>query len=402
VTAINITTNTVLEEFILPRVSGTSRFEGSVITAYGTQDDGVADGVINVKGGDVVRVFYHDSLNTAGDLTRVIHDDANVISRSSFAPFCDRGTAINNPTWQAEYFNNTTLQGTPLVVAEETEMHIFWEETAPFREIPADKWSARWTTTLNFTENGKFRFQVGADDGVRFYIDNALVIDQFKDQQFTTFTADKSMFPGQHTFKVEYYDGAYDAGLTVDCTFLENPVSVINAEGNPDLVYPSDTRFDQAVAHITTGRINVRANPGVTAAWIGYVYIYQRYPILGITQDGQWVLIQLNDGRSGWISSQFVKRYEDTPVQIFPNWSGSETSLPNVEVSGYATAELKIRIGPRDGEQIGLLPPNEGFRVLSRTQSGAWYKIEWNGIVGWVYAPYVVLTNGTVQDLPRE
>ena len=41
---------------------------------------------------------------------------------------------------------------------------------------------------------------------MRVYLDGALVIDQWKDQPPTTYTASRSVSAGDHTVSVEYYE----------------------------------------------------------------------------------------------------------------------------------------------------------------------------------------------------
>jgi len=407
VTVQNITINGTTET-LRPGFSGTNNtFVGSQTTAYGTTPDGAVDGIVEAKGGDIIRFTYVDTVNSTG-FSRTITADALVVSRRSTALFCDQGTETSRPAWRAEYFPNKDLAGDVAVIAQEVDLNVSWEETAPFRQLPADGWSARWTTTVNFTRAAKYRFRVGADDGMRFYIDDVLWVDDWVAAPFGTVNIDVAMTEGPHTFRVEMFEDTGQAGLLVDCLFLETPVAAIDPAKTTstgfhvDFLFPSDVAFDEAVAHIATGNLNVRANPVVTAAKIAVVNLYRRYPILGVTDDNGWYLIDLGDGRTGWVATRYVYRAEDTPVQIYPSWVSTEAQLPNVEVAGYATEELKLRTQPRTGADIGRVAPNVGFRVLARTQSGAWYRIQYEGLEGWVFAPFVVLTNGTVQDLPRE
>jgi SH3-like domain-containing protein len=402
--AVNLNTGEAENSITLTQIDSTTGvFRGLLNTSFGVASDGASDNVMNVKGGDVVRFTYVDAINLTGAAV-TLTADSNVVDRRTTVQFCDRGTQISNPTWRGEYFNNKTVEGTPVVVVDEVHLSVNWEETAPFRQINADGWSARWTTTIQVTQNGKFRFRLGADDGIRFWVDDRLVLDQFGNGSFRTFFSDVSLAPGAHRIRIEYFEDAGGAGILADCQFIEAPVAAIDTEGNTVDVFPSDVNLTEATAHITTGRINVRANPDVNAPRIAYVFIYERYPIRGVTDDGQWFLIQLKDGRTGWVSSQFVNRYEETPVQIYPSNSGSSAALPNVEVAAYALVEINIRDIPRGDNVIAVLPQGAAFRVLSRTSSGAWIKISFEGTEGWVLnlPEYIGFTNGTVQDLPRE
>lgn len=46
----------------------------------------------------------------------------------------------------------------------------------------------RWTRSLRF-DPGNYRFRVKVDDGVRVFVNNAKIIDQWKDQAAATYEA---------------------------------------------------------------------------------------------------------------------------------------------------------------------------------------------------------------------
>jgi hypothetical protein len=46
---------------------------------------------------------------------------------------------------------------------------------------------------------------------MRVYLDGALVIDQWKDQSASTYTASRAVPAGNHEVKVEYYENGGDA-----------------------------------------------------------------------------------------------------------------------------------------------------------------------------------------------
>ncbi len=112
--------------------------------------------------------------------------------------------------YQAEYFNNLTLTGTPVLTRSETDINNDWGSGGPGSGINVDNFSARWTKTTNFAA-GDYTFTVTADDGVRLYIDGTLAIDKWIDQGATTYTTTKTLAAGNHTLKMEYYDSGWDA-----------------------------------------------------------------------------------------------------------------------------------------------------------------------------------------------
>src|SRR5205823_14856144 len=83
--------------------------------------------------------------------------------------------------------------------------------------VPPDNFSARWTGRFNFA-GGSVTFTARADDGVRVYLDGTLIIDGWKDQSATTYTATRTVTAGEHEVKVEYYERLEAAVIQVGWT----------------------------------------------------------------------------------------------------------------------------------------------------------------------------------------
>ena len=109
--------------------------------------------------------------------------------------------------YQASYFPNTTLSGTASGQRCEGAIDNAWGTTGGPTGVGVgtDNFSVRWTKTQNFTA-GTYTFSATADDGVRVYLDGALVIDQWINQPPTTYTASRSVTAGNHEVKMEYYE----------------------------------------------------------------------------------------------------------------------------------------------------------------------------------------------------
>lgn len=79
-------------------------------------------------------------------------------------------TKHSDPIWQATYWNNATLSGSPIVHRTETQLNFDWYYGTPAPIINADRFSARWTRYID-TAPGNYHFIVTADDGIRLWID---------------------------------------------------------------------------------------------------------------------------------------------------------------------------------------------------------------------------------------
>ncbi|MGQ9715804.1 MAG: PA14 domain-containing protein [Anaerolineae bacterium] len=110
--------------------------------------------------------------------------------------------------WRGEYYNNTTLSGLPALVRDDADVDFNWGLGSPAPGIRADNFSVRWTRDLRF-QSGRYRFTVEADDGVRVWVDSALVIDEWTNG-YKRLTRDIPLGEGTHSLRVEYYEaGGY-------------------------------------------------------------------------------------------------------------------------------------------------------------------------------------------------
>lgn len=114
------------------------------------------------------------------------------------------------PAYLAEYFNNKTLSGTPILRRYEDFINNDWGYGSPGSGVNSDNFSARWTKTDNFNA-GTYEFTSTSDDGVRLYIDNTLILDKWIDQGSTTYKVNRDLTAGNHTIKYEYYENIYGA-----------------------------------------------------------------------------------------------------------------------------------------------------------------------------------------------
>jgi hypothetical protein len=117
----------------------------------------------------------------------------------------------SDPTWRASYWNNTTLSGDPVLVRDEANLDHNWGTGAPAPGVNVDNFSARWTRYIDVTP-GTYQFTVTSDDGIRVWVNDALIINQWIVHPPTTYTADVYLGAGHHLIKVEYFE---QTGLAV-------------------------------------------------------------------------------------------------------------------------------------------------------------------------------------------
>lgn len=72
--------------------------------------------------------------------------------------------------------------------------------------------------TINIPVAGDYVFTVGSDDGVRLWIDDVLVLDQWVDRGYTEDTFTVSLAQGDHRFRLDFYENAGDAQVSFSYT----------------------------------------------------------------------------------------------------------------------------------------------------------------------------------------
>jgi hypothetical protein len=116
----------------------------------------------------------------------------------------------SDPTWYAQYWNNTTLSGNSVLQRSEANVDYDWGYGSPDPSVPVDYFSARWTRYIQVAP-GNYRFTATSDDGIRVSVDNKLIIDQWSIHAATTYTADLYLGDGHHFVVVEYFENNANA-----------------------------------------------------------------------------------------------------------------------------------------------------------------------------------------------
>jgi len=122
------------------------------------------------------------------------------------------------PGLYAEYFNNKELKGKPVYTTTEKSINFDWgfgpivPSSGPGSPKPGvvnhDKWSARWTGKLLSPGEGFYEIGIQADNGVKVFLDNELLIDSWTDEAPGKFKVTKFKFDktGKYDLRVEFYE----------------------------------------------------------------------------------------------------------------------------------------------------------------------------------------------------
>jgi len=153
------------------------------------------------------------------------------------------------------------------------------------------------------------------------------------------------------------------------------------------------------------GEMNVRSGPGEEYNRIGGATEGEEFDITGKSEDGDWWQIDF-DGEIGWIYAPFVTATNAENVSVVGDsmsetpTSETETVAPETEGATVTVlGDMNVRGGPgTDYDRLGGATEGEVFEVSGKSPDGEWWRIDFDGQPGWIYAPYVTAAN--VEDAP--
>jgi hypothetical protein len=183
--------------------AGTYRF-------YASCDDGVR---ITVDGQRVVDAWQDQKLSSirSGDITLGGGQHTLVVEYYEHGGEASAHVWWNLQQsfagWEGRYYDNAELRGGPALIRDDAAIDFDWGEGAPVDWMPADNFSVIWTRQVNFS-SGYYRFNVRSDDGVRVWLDDALVMDYWQPQDYAWHYLDGTYLAGVHTLKVAYFERA--------------------------------------------------------------------------------------------------------------------------------------------------------------------------------------------------
>ena len=130
-------------------------------------------------------------------------------------------TSTPNPNpsrgWYVQYFGNPDL--VPPVLLDQNLagpfLNVNWGTSAPGPGVPRNNWSAIFNAEVLFPSTDNYQFILTVDGGVRVFVDEQLIINQWFSSGLRTVTADVALTAGQHNVRLEYYKASPAARLAL-------------------------------------------------------------------------------------------------------------------------------------------------------------------------------------------
>jgi len=146
-------------------------------------------------------------------------------------------TSCDNNQFLAEYFNNRDLTGSPVLRRCEASLNQNWATNGPGSGVNNDNFSVRWTGNFGFENDGVYKFTTRTDDGVRLWLDNQSIINEWHDMGATSFIIERSLSAGMHTLRMDYYEGGGEATAQLTWQRQAQPTTATDADDNRLIAY---------------------------------------------------------------------------------------------------------------------------------------------------------------------
>jgi hypothetical protein len=217
--------------------------------------------------------------------------DVAIIASGQVTP-APAPSPVSPGTWYASYWNNTNQQGSPVLTRNEAAINYDWGNGSPDSRIANDNWSARWTGYFSF-QPGTYRFTSVSDDGIRVYVNDRYVINNWTLHAEQTDTGTITLAGGTYPVAVDYFDHTNRAVAKVWWERIDAP--------NP----PAST-----VTATPVTSLRVRSGPSTAYQVLTVVPKGVNVPVLARTADGTWIKVQYR-GVTGWMAIGYVTLYGD-------------------------------------------------------------------------------------------
>jgi hypothetical protein len=120
---------------------------------------------------------------------------------------------------RAEYYEPTDLVN-PLVERTDTLIDFNWGSLSPDESINEDNFSAKWSGYLNPETTGVYSFYVTSGNGVRLWVDDVLLVENWSNNSHNVFTAEIPMKEGTYyPITIEFIKNSADATISLEWSF---------------------------------------------------------------------------------------------------------------------------------------------------------------------------------------
>lgn len=164
--------------------------------------------------------------------------------------------AVNGLT--GAYYKTINLTGASTTRVDST-INFNWGTKAPITGYPTDNFSVRWTGQLKAPQTGTYKFTTASNDGVRVWVNNQLIIDNWTNHTVQTNSGSIALTANNYyDVKVEYYESTNTSQISLSWTKPNGVTEIV-----PNNVLFSEAQQPSVPQNVTTAP----GDKAVTMSW---------------------------------------------------------------------------------------------------------------------------------------
>ena len=229
-----------------------------------------------------LRVEYYDVSNRAilkmfwkipGGTTGDIIPKTAFFTTYNPNPAHGTGTGLLGMYYSGSDFNNYVFY------RKDATVNFDWKLDAPRKDMAVDNFSAKWNGKIRPRFSEEYTFSVTAKDGVKVWVNNEVVIDQYHDVlQPTTWTGKISLGAGKvYPIQIEYYNSQGAASMSLK---WKSPSEKLAVVPYTDLYFPG-APVTSVVPSVTPSK-SPSKTPSPTCTAVGGACTTEYAPVCGV------------------------------------------------------------------------------------------------------------------------
>lgn len=141
---------------------------------------------------------------------------------------CEPANVGDGSGLSGSYFNNAFLNGKPKATRLDPNVNFDWGFRSPEEGIGRDNFSVRWSGKILAQYSETYTFTVRSDDGVRVYVNDELVINQWRHQSVKSFSNNIQLEAGKsYDVIIEYYESRLNAVMKLYWSSYSTPNQIV-------------------------------------------------------------------------------------------------------------------------------------------------------------------------------
>jgi uncharacterized protein (DUF1800 family) len=295
---------------------------------------------------------------------------ATLALSSTFALTCPVPPNLSKAGLVGEYFNNTNLTAPSAATRIDASIDFAYDGVKPpVGGVAADQFSVRWTGEIEAPTTGAVTFSVVSDDGVRLWINNQNVIDNWGFHSPTTDTAAPvQMVAGQrYPIRLEYFQGAASGEIRLRWAYagvtaaLVPATSLWSSPGSVNLSPSATLSAASSNFYVAPGTVEVTVSGTDADGSIAKLELFQGTTKLAESTTPPWVYAWTNVAAGTYSLSAKVtddkgSTGQSAPLQVTVSQPPAVYSAATKDAARFLT---QATFGPKVDEINALAAGNQ-------------------------------------------